>query len=332
MADTKTPTVKSAHLSIVKPSTAAQKATRTSLDTIVVTPEIVSSWKLPSFQRELKETKKVLEAAAEIKETQVIPGTLTLGVIEDGRHKTIYLIDGQHRRHAFILSGLLEAFADVRYTFFDDESEMAAEFRKVNSRLATMSPDDNLRAMEKELPTLAKLRRMWPHVGYGQIRRNEKAPILSMSALLRCWRGSGPETPVAGGMNVLEIAEQISMDEIDTLLGFLELALKAWGKGSETHKLWGNLNLAICMWLYRRLVITPYSPSVKQITKEQFRNCLMHVGANSEYCAWLVGRNLRERDRSPTYQRLKHMFAERIQIDQGSGEKPRMPAPAWGGR
>lgn len=320
-------TVKNAHLSLVPPKTTAEKATRTSLDTIVVTPEIVRSWKLPSFQRELRENKKLLEVAAEIKATQIIPGTITLGVLD----KVIYLIDGQHRRHAFILSAILEAFVDVRYCYFEDESEMAAEFRKVNGRIVNLNPDDTLRAMEKELDTLAKLRRMWPHVGYGHVRQTEKSPVVSMSALLRCWRGSGPETPVAGGMNVIAIAEEMSMDEVDTLLSFLDIAIKAWGKGKDVTKLWGNLNLAICMWLYRRLVITPYSPSTKKVTKEQFQKCLMHVAANAEYCAWLVGRNLRERDRSPTYQRLKGMFAERIQNDQG-GEKPRMPAPAWGGR
>jgi hypothetical protein len=44
----------------------------------------------------------------------------------------------------------------------------------------------------------------------------------------------------------------------------------------------------------------------------------------------LLGRQLRERDRSPTYSKLKAIFAKRIEAE--TGDKPRLPSPNWGGR
>lgn len=314
------------HLAIVKPSTEAEKATRTTVDTIIVTPALARGWKLPSFQRELKINKKLLEISAEIKTTQVIPGMLTLGVID----KTLYLLDGQHRREAFLLADIPEAFADVRYAHFETEAKMADEFIKVNSRIVNMTPDDILRGLEKSNAHLAKIRRTCPFVGYAQVRRSEKTPVMSMSSLVRCWFGSAPECPTVGGMSASDVADHLSGEEADTLISFCELAFKAWGKDVAHHRLWGNLNLAICMWMYRRLVITPYSVSTKKISKELFLKCLMSLAANEEYCSWLVGRNLKERDRSPTYQRIKSMFARRIEDE--TGNKPRLPAPSWGGK
>lgn len=88
--------------------------------------------------------------------------------------------------------------------------------------------------------------------------------------------------------------------------------------------------MTVCMWLYRRLVITPYSSSTKKLTKEMFSKCLMGVAADAHYAEWLVGRQLRDRDRSPAYQRVKALFAKRIELE--TGEKPRLPSPDWGGK
>lgn len=316
------------YLSIVKPTSTAEKATRTTVDTILVTPELAKSWKLPPFQRDLKETQKVIEVSEKIKKGNppTIPGILTLGVVD----KVVYILDGQHRRHAFLLSGVFEAFADVRYAHFDTIAEMSREYRELNARLVNMTPDDTLKALEHENPQLARLRRQCPFIGYAYIRRGEKTPVVSMSALVRCWFGSSTEVPSVGGMSAQDVADNLSMEEVDTLISFCDLAFKAWGRDTAHHRLWGNLNLAICMWLYRRLVITAYSANVKKISKELFMKCLMSLAADGEYCSWLVGRNLKERDRSPTYQRIKSKFAKRL--EEETGDKPRLPSPSWGGR
>jgi len=318
--------VKSAHLRIVKPSTDAQKETRTTLDTIVVTLDIARSWKLPPFQRPLKDNAKLAIVANDIATNEVIPGVMTLGVLD----KVLYVIDGQHRREAFYRSEVQEAFADIRYAHFTSMGEMADEFQKLNGRIANMTPDDMLRAEEHTNPVLRRLRRECSFIGYTQVRRGPGSPIVSMSALLRCWFGSSTEVPSLGGMNASELVQSFTDEECTTLIDFCTLAMKALGKDPEHHKLWLNLNLAICMWLYRRLVITPYSASTKKISRDMFLKCLMSVAADGSYSDWLVGRQLRERDRSPAYRKVKDLFAKRLELE--TGQKPRLPSPDWGGK
>lgn len=319
------------HLKIVKPSTEAQKATRTTLDTILVTPSLARSWKLPAFQRPLRVNDKVNELAREIAETEIIPGTLTIGVID----KVQYIVDGQHRREAFLLAvemigTIREAFADVRYAHFDDMAEMGDEFVKLNSHLVTMKPDDILRGLEQSHKGLAMVRRQCPFVGYDNVRRNDRAAVVSMSAFIRCWFGSATEVPAAAGMSAKKVVEGLTEEEAEQLITFGKIAFGAWGKEPENYRLWSNLNLIICMWLYRRLVITAYSPNTKKITREMFGKCLMSLAADPQYNDWLLGRQLRERDRAPAYQRVKSAFAKRIETEEGT--KPRLPGPDWGGR
>jgi len=318
--------VKQAHLRIVKPTTEAQRETRTTQDVIIVTPEIVKSWKLPAFQRPLKVNEKMIIVSNKIEQSEVIPGVLTLGVLD----KTIYLLDGQHRREAFLMSGIKEAAVEVRYAHFDSLAEMSQEFRDVNSRIANMTPDDTLRAMVETHDGIRKLKRTLAFVGFGQVRRGPTSPLVSMSALLRSWFGSAPEVPSLGGLTAEAVADKLTKDEAETLIGFGECAFKAWGSDPSNYKLWLNLNLTICMWLYRRLVISPYSASTKKLTKEAFTKCLMSVAADGVYSDWIVGRQLRERDRAPAYKKVKDLFAKRIELE--TGVKPRMPSPDWGGR
>lgn len=309
---------------IVKPSTEAQKTTGTTLDTIELTPSLVRSWKLPPFQRPLRVNDKLLLLAQQIKrEDGIIPGVMTLGVLDRER----YLVDGQHRREAFLLSECIIGYADVRVLHFADMAEMGDEFVNLNSQIVKMRPDDILRGLEETYEPLRRLRRRCPFVGYDQIRRNEKAPVLSMSAALRSWVGSANEVPKAGGASAAQLARTFSIEDADAMIQFLDCAIGAWGREVANSRLWSNLNLCLCMWLYRRLVITPYSAKTQKIGRDTFTKCLMSVSASELYSDWLVGRNLSIRDLSPAYGRLKGIFAGRL--EQETGKKPLLPQPAW---
>ncbi len=317
----KTPTLK-----LVKPSTDAQRITRTTMDTLEITPDIVNAWTLPPFQRQLKVNDKVLELAKKIKRDDgVIPGTLVLGVLD----KVQYLIDGQHRRHAFILSECAEGYADVRVCHFKTMAEMGEEFGNVNQRLVPLKPDDLLRAYEATSEGLSHVRRECPWIGYDQIRRNPHSPIVSMSAILRCWFGSAPEAPSMAHLVPAHIVDLLSMEEAQQLLAFAKLAMQSWGRDAEYQRLWLNLNLVLSMWMYRRLVVSPYSTKTPKLSHAEFAKCLMALSADSTYLSWLVGRTVRERDRSPAYTRMKTIFAHRIEAE--TGKKPLLPSPAWSG-
>jgi hypothetical protein len=313
-------------LKIIKPSTEAERSTRTTLDTIEVTPHELKSWKVPPFQRPLRVNEKVKALAVTIKDDSgVIPGILTIGILDKQR----YILDGQHRREAFLLSECLIGYVDVRIAHFDSMAEMGEEFVNLNSQLVRMRPDDILRGLEGTHAPVAKVRRRCPFVGYDMIRRGEKSPMLSMSALLRCWFASSPEVPSAGGLTSVGILHQFTDEEADNVIAFLDMAMHAWGRDVEYQRLWLNLNLTLCMWLFRRLVIanTSYSARTHKVSKELFAKLLMSLSADESYLDWLVGRQLRDRDRSPCYGRIRSSFAARFHSE--TGKKATFPSPAW---
>lgn len=310
----------------LKPKTASEKKTRTVVDTVRFTPETIGNWKLPPFQRDVKVNEKVRQLAEQLKEDGgVMPGIITLGVVGG----VTYLIDGQHRRESFLISGLDEGYSDVRVHYFDNMAEAGEEFVKLNSQLVRMRPDDILRGLENSVPALQEIRKRCPFVGYDMIRRGDRAPIVSMSMILRAWRGSSTEVPAPHGVaaSAKSLAETLTDDEMRGLIGFLTCAFEGFGREPEYARLWGGLNIVLCMWLYRRMVLSQWSPQTPRLTQTMFSKCLMSLSASDTYQDWLVGRHLGERDRSPAYSKLKTLFAARLELE--TGKKVRMPSPAW---
>ena len=313
-------------LSMGKP-TKAERATRTRLDTIEITPALVKNWKRPPFQRPLKENEKVIALAGQIKAQGVLPGIITLGVLDKG---DTYILDGQHRVHAFVLSGIPVGYVDVRLHEFENVGEMGEEFVELNSSLVQLRPDDILRGLEESLPSLSLIRQRCPFVGYDMIRRGRNSPIVSMSMVIRAWAGSMHECPSnSGGGSAKHLAQTLIKEDAEALVEFLLLCDKAWGRDPEYQRLWSGLNLTLCMWLYRRMVLMPV-PSTKRLTKvsaSMFMKGMMSLSASAEYVAWLLGRSLRDSDRSPAYTRIRSLLVRRLEGELG--RKVLFPGPAW---
>jgi len=239
-----------------------------------------------------------------------------------------YIIDGQHRIHAFLLSGLKEGVADVRYLWATTMQEIHREFVELNSRLVTMRPDDFLRGLEDSIPALQEIRRKCPFIGYDMIRRNSSSgPMVSMSSALRAWRGSAMDTPSSASISAVDLAEGMVDEETRAMIEFMNCCYAAFGRDVEYNRLWTALNLTLCAWLYRRLVITQYSPQTPRLTKELFIKCLMSMSADAQYQDWIIGRKLGERDRGPAYTRIRLIFIKRLEAELG--KKVRMPQPTW---
>ena len=318
------------HLKVVRPATEAQKATHTTLDTIEVTPDLVKSWLNPPFQRGLKVNEKVRELAEEIKQTEVIPGVLTLGILTVSGKREVYLLDGQHRREAFLIAGVKEGYCDVRMRHFAEMDTMGEEFVDLNTAIKTLKPDDILRGLEGSNESLTLIRKRCPFVGYEYIRRNESAPLLSMAQLLRAWHSATCDTPSSRGMSAMNLARGLTVAESQDICEFIELAHAAWGRDGAYARLWGSLNLSLVMWLYRRITLAPVTKGnsrVVTVNKQLFGRCLMSLSADNDYADWLLGRQLGERDRSPAYGRIKAIFAKRLQME--TGQAWRLPQPPW---
>lgn len=310
-------------------STAAEKKTKTTVDTVRLTPDLIRSWKHGPFQRTLMINDKVKAVSEKIRrDNGVLPGILTLGLL--GRDT--YIVDGQHRCEAFLIAGLSEGYADIRYHHFESISEMAREFEELNSSLVAWKPDDILRAKEQYLPALKLLRELCPYIGYTQVRRREGSVLISASAVLRCWFGSEPEVPSAQG-SARECAERLTVDDAKAIAAFMELAFDSWGRDYEHFRLWGALTMCLTMWLYRRTVIGLYSPATTRLSREQFGKALQALSADGRHMEFLVGRSLGESSRAPTYNRMKIIIARRLEDEFGrtasGASKVRLPTPAW---
>jgi len=309
-------------------STKASRVTKTRVDTITLTPEIVNGWKSPPFQRPLNVNEKVRALVERLKQNAgVLPDILTIGILG----KDEFLLDGQHRCKAFLLAEVEEGYTDIRYWTFESMADMGDAFVELNGRLANLRPDDILRALEGTNDALRLLRKRCNFVGYDMIRRGTSSPILGMSLLLRSWLISKTETPSPGGSaSATSVARELSTEESGHCADFLLLAEKAWGRDPEYARLWGNVNLTLCMWIYRRMVLSQGIVSgsrLQHMTAEQFRNCLMSLSADSHFLDWLVGRKLSDRDRSPAYARIKIIFQKRLHQD--TNKRWLLPAPEW---
>lgn len=311
----------------------APKSKRSVTDTLILTQEEVESWKIPPFQRPLRINDKVRHMAEELKENDgVLAGVLSLGKI--GTDKTTWVVDGQHRIGAFKISGIKEAYADVRIMHFDTIADMADEFVRLNSQLVKMRPDDILRGMEPSIPALKLIRERCEFVAYDQLRRNTYSGVISMGQAIKCWAASDNETPSisSSGKSIAGMAADLTISDAEALTIFLMTANAAWGREPENYRLWNGLNLTLCMWLYRRVVLGkdrhPKGRSV-ELTIAQFKPCLMSLAASKDYVDWLLGRNLNERDRRPAYAKIKAIFARRMAANPNDRTKVRFPTPPW---
>lgn len=306
----------------------APKADRSRMETLLLTPEIVAQWRLPPFQRPLRVNHKVMAISEDLKlNGGIVEGVISLGTI--GADKTHYLYDGQHRIEAAKLSGLQEFIADVRICRFESMTDMGVEFVNLNTAIVRLCPDDVLRGLEGHVPALGSIRKACGFIGYENIRRNTASPTLSMAAALKCWYCSAQETPAHAGKGAAVVASEMTADDTEILIRFLNLARAAWGGDLEYARLWGNLNLTLCMWLYRRLVLDRQRGAKRfaVLNPDQFKKCLMSLSAAPDYIDWLVGRALRESDRSPCFNRMKSAFVARLRAEKLSNTM--LPSPAW---
>jgi hypothetical protein len=309
----------------------APRAQRSTMETLIVSVEQVNKWTVPPFQRPLRVNSKVEALAEELRRDGVsISGTITLGRLPNDA--AVYIVDGQHRLEAFKITGMPEVIVDVRIVHFENLADMAEEFVRLNTALVRMRPDDLLRGIEPTAPALQRIRRECPYVGYDGVRRGgASSPVLGMSIVLRCWGASAAETPAnhLQGRTITQYAQDFDEAEAGLLIRFLNLAFAAWGREPEYFRLWAALNLTMCAWLYRRLVIDKVR-GVKRfviLNDTEFRQCLMALSTDALYLDYLQGRVLGDRDRSPSYNHLRRLFSKRLQA--AGNARPLMPQPAW---
>lgn len=311
--------------------------TRMVADVLRVTPQDTDCWQLPTCQRGLSPNKKSKEVSQYILDSGEIPGVVTLGVIDSGSGDirtelanilcVLWLLDGQHRRDCFKNAGIETAEVVIKYKLFATEEELGAEFVRLNGSIVRLRPDDILRGMEGQNVALQHIRSRCPFVGYDMIRRRTNSPVLSMSVVLRSWQGSTANLPVSSAPSTESIANRLALTDAVNCGNFLDLAYQAWGREREHDRLWGALNLTLCMWLYRRLVMNKYSKKVPLLSQDQFRKCLLRLTTSTALIDWLNARTLNDVSRAPTYRRIKELFGATLREE--FQRRVALPDPDW---
>lgn len=312
----------------------------------LVTPEKMAEWQLPPFQRGFKPTDDVhkaagdmqLEAAHDPEEAFcTIPGIITVGVFKGDK----YLLDGQHRRGAFIIAAgevivhggvsVKNALVEVRQKAFATMREMAEEYKELNSKLRVTTADDVLKAIAYDDPNMIRIAEACPWIGYDLTGKENRAKyLLSMSAAIRTWIGSNGVVP-SNGPKASEIVEKMMSSEMASqIVDFFSACVEAGWLAPQAKRLWSTLNLGIVMWMWRRLVL---GESVQRshggikpmvMTREEFVVCMAYL-VEEKYLHDLVGRSLQYRDRVPCYDRIKGLFTEALV--QNGRTNPRFPMP-----
>lgn len=296
-------------------------------------PAELAHWRRPDFQRPLIKNDEVvmlackmqLEAASDRDGMCTIPGT-----IEFGRVRGVdWLIDGQHRLFgAFLIaSGVVRlpnkdailvhggalakcALMDTKTTPYESMAEMSDAFAEFNRKLVALKSDDLLRAREGKNPYLLQIREECPFIGYTKNSATKDTIMLSMSAAIRTWFGSGGVP--ASGPNAESAQRMLDEEETRTLCDFF-LAAEAAGWVGNFHRLWSTGNLGVNMWLWRKMVLGAANKlrgggTCSALTKEQYTDGMIELRKSAEYQSDLAGRSLRYQDRMPIYDGIKKRF------------------------
>jgi hypothetical protein len=149
-----------------------------------------------------------------------------------------------------------------------------------------------------------------------------------MSTVLRCWEAANKEAPTSAGISATAIGQALEEIDAKELAVFMKCAYAAWRNDAANFRLWGALNLGLCMWIWRNVVTGAYSVKSVRLDAQQFTRCLMTLSATTDYVDWLLGRHLSERERPPAYARIKQAFNRRLAEDM-PGAKVYWPAPDW---
>jgi len=231
------------------------------MEMMVLNRKVVESWEKPPFQRPVAEGKNIISMSVQMQDFGYMMSAFYLGVWE-GR---TYLVDGQHRRVSFISSGLEEIVAPVVTKHYPKGSqgllEMCEDFLRIQQHIKNPTANDKLRALEPNNKCLQKITRMCPFVGYER-------PLLSMAQVIRSLVISGQEMPGSAARSAVDHARDMKMKEANGLITFLQLAYEAWGIDKDMRLMWSPMNMALCLWFFRRMLKGSKSPGT--VTTSQF--------------------------------------------------------------
>jgi len=252
------------------------------MEVTVISKAEARRWVVPEeVQRKYRETKKHEGLVEYIEENEEIPDVIMLGTLPND--PTIYIVDGQHRQVKFLASRVNEAFARIRWEEYDTMEQIGLAFYTANGGKSLLtSADDMLRSKHLSSPPLYRLVTECPFIGFDYIRFGDGGPVMSASAAVKSWIASGLDKPRSAlGKSVGVLVDNVTDEETEDMIRFYKMCYKVWGKDKENRRMWLNINVALCAWLYRRLVLGQKKIGrLSSLTEEEFEYCLATLAAN----------------------------------------------------
>ncbi len=271
---------------------------------------IFDVWQVPPYQRDGIDNKKVNEISVALSQSP----TLKYGLLLVGcRCGTLYLVDGHHRKRAFGKTDLPSFRASVLFVRFDSEDEEVEAYREVQEQIKKSTPNDRLKVVAYTHAPLARIAEECNFVTFSKATAGSQRNLVTMSTVVQCWEWSktNPPKPNNGG-SVEDLAKSMTAEDAEKAIEFFGLCLDRFGVSFPS--LWKAPNLALCLWLYRRLVWQEGIEDGRwsRLTRREFASGLSGI-ANGDYTDCLTNKKLsRDLDRNYIWGMLIHLFRQGV--------------------
>ena len=244
-------------------------------------------WQIPLYNRETINNKKVNEIAAALVEDPALRyDHLLIGC----RGGVLYKVDGNHRMRAFEKSGLPTIRVNIHFVRFDSEEEEVEAYRQMQEQIKKSTPNDRLKVVSYRHLPIQHIDRECRFVTFGKAAKSAGS-LVTMSTVVQTWEWSktNPPRPSNGG-SIEDLAWGINQNDSVRIVEFMRLCREQLGMDFMT--LWKASNLALCLWLYRRLIwYEDADHRWSKLTSREFGSGLLAI-CNSTYAGRITGKKL----------------------------------------
>lgn len=305
---------------------------------IKLTPDVIKSWLTPYWQRPVRFNAKGRQLTEDIKLTRKLDSVMIVGVVKKRNGKfDLYLVDGHHRKAAFLRSGAPYMDIDVKFVYVDKVEELSPLYLNCQEQITKSTANDNLQGLAVTNEVLQHIKSKCEFITYEGVRLGTIAHSINMSTVVQIWYDSMLDPPkkntLTPSVSITELAKKLTVDDADHIVQFMTLCRDNFEFKKLSSGLWLHINLVLCLWLFRVLVLREVWEGgevykVKHLTPRQFGVGLLGL-KNDKYYLTLMRKKLNSSvDRKEAYQSIAKLFASNLR-SCGVVSNPKLPRPQW---
>ena len=305
---------------------------------IKLTPEVINSWLIPDWQRHVRTNPKGRQLCEDIKEIPILESMIIVGVIQRRGKYVLYLLDGHHRKEHFLKSGAPYIIIDVKFAYVETMGEMADLYLKCQDQIVKSSPNDNLKGLAVNSKTLNHIIKHCTCVTLDAARSGASNASVTMSTVIQVWYDSNLDPPKRNTLgsppkSITDLAKKLTMRDAETIVAFIKICEEVFGFNNESSALWKHINLVLCLWLYRVMVLkTEWEGcegyKVTYLDDKRFGIGLSALRHSRFYSSMTNKRLGSAVDRKEAYLNMTRWFLSGFPNNNGR-TRVRLPKPTW---